>query len=83
MTTSSVLIINPRADFEEQTNAVRNLLQLATDGVLSMDGCFTPAVAEAVSSIHTAVVGWLDHNLADELARRSARRRPALQVAAE
>lgn len=85
MTTSNVFIINDAADFEDQTNAVRGLLHLATNGVRQMEGSFTPAAADAIASINAAVIDWLDHNLADELRRRSktpARPRPAL-VAAE
>lgn len=85
MTTSNVFIINHTADFEDQTNAVRGLLHLATNGVRQMEGSFTPAAAEAIVNINAAVIDWLDHNLADELRRRSksaVRTRPAL-VAAE
>lgn len=72
MTNSNILTINPSADFEDQSEAVRGLLYLVSDGVRASADCATPATIKAICNINEALVSWLDENLPAELMRRAS-----------
>ena len=79
MTTSSVLIINPAAPFDDQVKAAQGLLHLVSDGIDAMGDSVTPVEQQAIIRINEAVIDWIAESLTKE--NRASRGTPRLAVA--